>query len=287
MTVSSLRSGSLAVMAIFVCVAVAGCSVAKLWYNHADWLLLRKIDAYLDLSPEQRAAASERLRQRLEEHRRDELPAYLDYLKRTRTLVADGLDTEEAEWLIRRGLSLARITLERTVPVIAVTLSVVSEAQVQHLEQHFEKVNRNFRRKHLPSSERERFLRSVRRTTLRIEHWTGVLSENQRQQVSELRTAFPQNARQWLRYNVGKQQRLLVLLREHADAETLSEFLIDWWINLEGRGPSLKQRTDESFDALTRLVVGVDASLDNAQRRFLFRRMDNYIEQIEELIDQK
>lgn len=287
MTVSSLRSGSLAVMAIFVCVAVAGCSAAKPWYNHADWLLLRKIDAYLDLSPEQRAAASERLRQRLEEHRRDELPAYLDYLKRTRTLVADGLDTEEAEWLIRRGLSLARITLERTVPVIAVTLSGVSEAQVQHLEQHFEKVNRNFRRKHLPSSERERFLRSVRRTTLRIEHWTGELSENQRQQVSELRTAFPQNARQWLRYNVGKQQRLLVLLREHADAETLSEFLIDWWINLEGRGPSLKQRTDESFDALTRLVVGVDASLDNAQRRFLFRRMDNYIEQIEELIDQK
>lgn len=286
MTVSSLRNFSPAALAILICVAVAGCSVAKLGYNHADWLLLRKIDAYLDLSPEQRAVTSERLRHRLEEHRRDELPEYLKYLKRTRTLVADGLDIREAEWIIRRGRSLARVTLERTVPVIAVTLSEVSEAQVQHLEKHFEKVNRKFRRKHLPSSERERFLRSVRRTTLRIEHWTGALSEDQRQRVSELRANFPQSGEPWLSYNIGKQQRLLALLREDADAEALTRFLTDWWIKLEGREPSLKQGTDESFLALRRLVVDVDASLNKTQRRFLLRRMDSYIEQIGELIAQ-
>lgn len=287
MTVSSLRSNRLAALAFVICVTVAGCSVAKLTYNHTDWLLLRKIDAYLDLSPEQSAIALERLRQRLEDHRQDELPAYLLYLSRTRSLVADGLDTDEAEWIIRRGRSLARITLERTIPAVAVTLASVSDAQVQHLEKHFEKVNRDFRRKYLPSSERERFLRSVRRTTLRIEHWTSVLSEDQRQRITELRAAFPQNTAQWLRYNVGKQQRLLALLRGDADAQSLSDFLIDWWVRLGGRDSSLKQRTDESFKALTRLVVGVDASLDPAQRRFLLWRLDNYIELIEELIAQQ
>lgn len=284
MMVSSTRSGTRAFAALLFSAALSGCSIAKLTYSHSDWLVLRKMDAYLDLSPEQASAASVRLRQRLEAHRRHELPNYLDYLRQTRSLIEDGVDAGEAEWIIRQGRTLTLNTLEGTIPVIADTLSDVSEEQIQHLEQHFEKVNGRFRKKYLPSSERERFLRSVRRTTRRIEHWTGPLSEDQKQRVMELRAAFPQKAEEWLKYNAGNQQRLLHLLRDDADAGALSEFLVNWWIKLEGRGPSLRQGTDESFEALIRLMVGMHASLDSAQKRFLIRRLSSYIEQIEELI---
>ncbi len=284
MMVSSTRSWTRVFAALLLSAALSGCSIAKLAYNHSDRLMLRKLDAYLDLSPEQASTASVRLRQRLEAHRRYELPDYLDYLRHTRFLIEDGVDADEAEWIIRQGRILTLITLEGTIPVVADTLSDVSQEQIQHLEQHFEKVNLRFRKKYLPSSEREQFLRSVRRTMRRIEHWTGASSEDQKQRVIELRAAFPQKAEEWLKYNVGNQRRLLYLLREDADAGALSEFLVNWWIKLEGRGPSLRQGTDESFEALVRLVVGVHASLDSAQRRFLTRRLNSHIEQIEELI---
>ncbi len=284
MTVSSTRAGRSAAAALLLPILLSGCSIAKLMYAHSDWLLLRKMDAYLNLTPEQKTLASQRLKRRLESHRQEELPGYLSYLRRTRALVEDGVDTAEAEFIIRRGRALTTVSVERTLPAIAQTLSGVSEAQIQHLEQHFEKVNRRFRKKYLQASERERFLRGVERTTRRIEHWTGTLSENQKQRLIELRAAFPRSGDAWLDYNEAKQQRLLALLREDADAETLSQFLNDWWIKLEGRAASLRQRNDESFEALKNLVVGMDASLDNAQRRFLLRRLDSYIRQIEELI---
>ncbi|HSS66194.1 MAG TPA: hypothetical protein VLS27_17330 [Gammaproteobacteria bacterium] len=135
--------------------ALSGCSVARLAYNHSDGLLLRKMDAYPDLSFEQITATRERLVRRLETQRQRELPADLDTLRRTRSVVEDGRDIDEAEWIIRQGRIPTSLTLERTVPAIAAALSSFSPAQIRHLEGHFEKVNRDFRRKYLSYSERE------------------------------------------------------------------------------------------------------------------------------------
>lgn len=284
MTVSSTRPQQKALIAIFFSAFLAGCSFAKLAYNNFDWLLLRKVDAYLDLSPEQTTATRERLRRRLEEHRRDELPAYLDYLRRTRVMLSDGLSSDEAQWIVRQGRTLAETTVERTVPAIAETLADLSPAQIDHLEGHFAEVNGEFRRKFLPSSLRKRSMRRVRRTTSRIEHWTGALDQEQRQRVEQLRGDYPETSEDWLSYNAAQQRRLLVRLRDGADSKTLSDFLTGWWVRLEGRGPELERKTDEALMALTRLIVGVDDSLDSAQRRFLLWRLDSYIEQIEALI---
>lgn len=285
MRVSATRCGWHAVFVILFSAALPGCSMARLSYNHSDWLLLRKIDAYLDLSTEQTTTTWQHLSQRLEAHRRDELPAYLDYLRQTRSMVADGLSPREAEWIVAQGRTLAETTLARTVPAIVVPLSDLSQGQIRHLEKHFEKVNRNFRRKYLPPSDAERFRRSVQRTSRRVEHWTGLLSDDQRRRVVELRRAFPEIKGDWLSYNISKQRRLLALLKDGASAQTLTDFLMDWWVALEGRGPSLEQKMDETLDGLTRLTVGVDASLQSSQRRFLLWRLDNYIALIEELIE--
>ncbi len=284
MTVSLTRPQQKALIAILFSVLLAGCSVAKLAYNNFDWLLLRKTDAYLDLSPEQTTATRERLRRRLEEHRRHELPAYLDYLRRTRFMISDGLSSDEAQWIVRQGRTLAKTTVERTVPAIAETLADISEAQIDHLEGHFAEVNREFRREFLPPSMRKRSMLRVRRTTSRIEYWTGALHQEQRERVAQLRGEFPETTEDWLSYNVAQQKHLLVRLRDGADSKTLSDFLTGWWVRLEGRSPELERKTNEALMALTRLIVGVDDFLDSSQRGFLLWRLDSYIEQIEALI---
>lgn len=158
---------------------------------------------------------------------------------------------------------------------------------MQHLQKRFEKVKRDFRGKYLPPSKTERFLRSVRLATRPIEHWKGFLAENQRQRVAELRRAFPQINGDWLSYNVHKQHRLLALLKSGASPQALSDFLLGWWTCLEGSSPSLSRKSEEALKTMTRLLLEVDELLEISQTRFLLRHLENYIQQIEELIAQQ
>ena len=56
MRVSASRYGCCAVFVTLFSAAISGCSIARLAYNNSDWLLLREINAYLDLSPAQTTA---------------------------------------------------------------------------------------------------------------------------------------------------------------------------------------------------------------------------------------
>jgi hypothetical protein len=259
----------------------------RLAYNNSDWLLLKKMDAYLDLSPVQEAAAFERLRLRLEEHRRDELPEYLVYLRHVRSATADGFSAEEAEWIVDRGYALLRIALARTIPAITPSLVELSSDQIRGLEIYLARINQDFRDEYLPKSAEERAARRAKRTIKRIEHWTGALHEEQRVVAATLRNSFPKSAEAWLAYNMQQQQRLLGLLRARADRPTLDALLNGWWVNLEGRSAKLKNANDEALSAIKRLIVRITATLDDAQRRFLLWRLDSYIDQIEILVQQQ
>ncbi len=267
--------------------ALGGCSVVRLAYNNSDWLLLKEMNAYLDLSRVQEAAAFERLQLRLEEHRRDELPGYLVYLRRVRSAAEDGLSADEIEWTVERGYELARITVARTIPAITPSLVGLSDKQIHNLESRLAETNRNFRHEYLPRSEEERVARRVKRAIKRIEHWTGALREEQRVLAARLRNAFPEISEAWLAYHMQQQQHLLSLLRARADRPTLEAFLNGWWVNLEGRPAALERKNDEALIAMKQLIIKIDTTLDGSQRPFLLWRLDGYIDQIEKLLNHR
>lgn len=276
----SLLAGGAALLAA---AALSGCSIARLAYNNADWLILREMDAYLDLTPAQEAQALSRLRMRLEAHRRTELPDYARYLQRVRRLARDGIVADEAGWIVDRGYALVRRTIGIAVPAIAPSLAAASDCQLVHLESHMEKVNREYREKFLPDSRSERMERRVRRTVARIEHWTGTLREDQIGLVKRLRAGFPEIAEDWFAYNVGKQRALLKLLEAGADAQAVEIFLVHWWIELRGRPPSLERRNLAMIESIKHMIVSVAATLDERQRNFLLMRLGGHIDQIETL----
>ena len=267
--------------------ALGGCSVVRLAYNNSDWLLLKEMNNYLDLSRVQEAAAFERLQLRLEEHRRDELPGYLFYLRRVRSAAEDGLSADETDWTVERGYELARITVARTIPAVTPSLVGLSDKQIDHLESRLAETNQNFRHEYLPKSEEKRVARRVKRAIKRIEHWTGALRDEQRVLAARLRNAFPKTAETWLAYNMQQQQRLLSLLRARADRPKLEAFLTEWWVNLEGRSAALERKNDEGLVAMKQLIIKIDATLDDSQRRFLLWRLDGYTDQIEKLLDHR
>src|SRR3982751_4576670 len=77
--------------------AVAGCATT-LVYNHADWLLLRQLDGYFDLSRSQKAFVSARLNTILERHRREALPHYEAMIQQVQRRIQDGLTETDLDW---------------------------------------------------------------------------------------------------------------------------------------------------------------------------------------------
>ena len=87
---------------------LSGCSMVRLAYENADWLLLRKIDSYLDLDQVQRELASGLLEKRLRNHRARELPVWIAFLRRAGDHAADGLTERELSALTTETIDLFR-----------------------------------------------------------------------------------------------------------------------------------------------------------------------------------
>ena len=267
--------------------AISGCSIARLAYNNVDWLLLREMNDFLDLSPEQEMRAAARLREALQTHRRTELPGYAHFLARLRRMAESGLDVRKADWIVERGYALVKRTIRHTVPAISPSLTDLSSRQIAHLESRLAEFNREYRDEYLPESLEIRKERRVRRTVDRIEHWVGALRSDQFTLASRLRNTFPDSAEAWLAYNIDQQRVLLDLLKSKRDVETLESFLIGWWVELRGRTPALEKKNRAVIEGIKHMIVSIDATLDENQRSHLLHRLDGYIDQVEILRKQQ
>jgi hypothetical protein len=258
---------------------LAACSMPRLAYNQADWLLLREMDRYLDLRAEQREQAAAALAVHLEQHRREQLPDFARAFREVALRVRRRLDEEDARWLIDRGVTLLETSARDLLPPLSQTLSDLDAAQRAHLRERLAERNDRFRKRHaLGRSWEERLERAVGRTVERIEFWTGPLSEEQVALVRDLRAAMPDTAPRWLAYTRAQQARLLAMLEAGVPAAEVERFLRGWWLRQEDMPPALSAMRDWHLDSLRGLMVRMSASLDSMQREHLLDRLESFAE---------
>jgi hypothetical protein len=263
---------------------IAGCSTVKIAYNNTDYLLLRYTDGYLDLTSDQKAQLRESLRERLEEHRRDELVQLVGFLKTFNRYASDGLSTQEVDALVAAITPLYRTTVTKTVPVFSPVLVSLSDAQIGHLSEKMQSANREYREEYLDISRAERVRSRTERTINRIEKWTGALTPDQRYTVTEMTKVWPDAALDWYNYRRARQQELLALLRSRVAGGEVEAYLIAWWVNQTGRNEALVHKVDILYNDLKALIVSVDGSLSEAQRKHFTKRLDRLIDTLEDLI---
>jgi len=75
---------------------LGACSRIDLAYRNLDRLVPWSLGDYLDMNREQKTLLDDRLRQHLAWHCQTQLPGYLDWLDRLRTMVADNQVTDQA-----------------------------------------------------------------------------------------------------------------------------------------------------------------------------------------------
>ena len=137
---------------LLAALVVSGCSTIQFAYNNVDWVLLNKTDYYLNLTDSQRERAREVVAARMQVHRREELPIYIDTLREIRIMLADNLSAAELEVIKKRIPPVYKRTMGATIPGIVTLLRQIDDAQIDHLQARIDERNREFTDKFVQKS---------------------------------------------------------------------------------------------------------------------------------------
>ncbi|MCW7541994.1 DUF1682 domain-containing protein [Aquabacterium sp. A7-Y] len=209
------RRGSLPlVMGLLLSVVLmAGCSTMRLAYNQGQHMAYWWLDNYIDVTDEQSPQARDEISRWFRWHRATQLPAYAQSLAQLRQEVLhDGTPAQACRWWgeVTRWRDLAA---EHALPAMADLALKLTPEQIEHLQNRYQKSNREFRKDHLQEDHEERQQARLKRSTERAESLYGRLSPEQRQWLAQRMAASPFDAEVSLRERQRRQQDVLQTLR--------------------------------------------------------------------------
>ena len=261
-----------------------GCNMVRLTYNNADYFLLSYVDAYLDLTSEQKNYLRTRLNRRLEEHRREELPEAVEFLQFAKRSAADGLSPQDIDALSSSAKHLYDTTVTKTVPIFTAVLTELSNDQITYLKEEFSERNKEFESEYLQDDYDERLEARAERTIKRIKKWTGSVSRDQRNMIVSITRIWPDMAVDWYEYRLAQQQGLLELLETKASAQEIEGYLIGWFVQQSGQTQEMRVQIGQLQQGFKVLLLALDASLSEKQHIYFIKRIDDLSDDLAALV---
>ncbi len=271
------------VLAILVIELLTACTTVKVAYSNADRILFQYMDEYLNLTATQKQFLRPELEAQLQSHRREELPSVIAWLETIETYAKDGLDRDEAKNILDALVRIYADTTRRTIAVVVPVLAQLNAAQIEHLTTRLTRANRRYQARHLAYPSDRRKARRIQQLIRRIERWTGELSSEQRQLVTNLNNAIPEAHEDWYAYRLHQQQTVLKMLHKAANVDELSRFLNQWWVEQGNMGRQLSDKASQSWKVIEDMVVSIDGTLTPEQRNRALRRINGIRRQLRSL----
>ena len=202
---------------------LAGCNALRLSYGNGPQLAWWWIDGYVDFSREQAPAVRQGIERWFDWHRATQLTDYAALLSAAAAEVGEPTSAASAcRWQarVRDALDPA---LERAIELAAELVPGLSDAQLNHLEQRYAKINDEMRADFLQPDPAERQREAVRRTMERVERLYGRVDDAQRRVVVAGVAASPFDPEAWLAERQRRQRDTVQMLRrlvaERADRD--------------------------------------------------------------------
>ncbi len=264
----------------------SGCSMVKVGYNHADWILRYWINDYTSFNEVQRQEIRRDVDEYMRWHRRHALPEYIAFLKEVDATASQeaAVGVEDVMRLGEEMVSLYRLTATPTIRPAAYVLSTLDDAQVEELRETLAKKDRELREELLAGSEREMLARRARNQVKFVENMVGSLSSEQEGRIVDMSLRVPFITRDYLDHREARQAELISLLRNHAGEERIAALFTLWMEKPQAQVSSQEQQTLAAYDsAMNEMVVGIVASLTAEQKRHLHHKLADYIDDLQTL----
>ncbi len=271
-----------AVLLLTLVIVLTGC-VLSFGYRHADWLITRQLDHYLDLTSSQRRIVNARLQPLLLRHRMEAVPQYEQFLKDLQARISRGLTAEDVEWTFASFDRFRADLFERAIPEGGQLATLLKDKQITYLEQVFRK--EEAQADHLAQAALSARLdeRSNKGIAL-AEEWLGPFSREQSARLRGMIQALPDSQPAWWQYRRQRHEEVLALLRSSTSADQIAGRLRYLFVQADQTAPTgyLKMMT-EMRAALTGLVLEVDRMVTPVQRRHALLSIQKVIDELHAL----
>jgi len=262
----------------FVLLALlSACSVIRLSYDNADWVLARLAASYVELDRSQAAALKVRLGEFHAWHRRQELPRYAHLFDEAAMRLERGVTRDDVVWAVGAARNRLRVLGWEAAQDLAPLLMTLNETQLAGLQRRFSEDNEKFANEKLPTDPEKAIRARSHWLCERLEDWTGRLTPAQREHATGLVRAFPEMPALRLQDRVRRQAELLRLLREGDPGGALQARLAVFLANPEaGRSDRYRRTLAEWEERFIDMLVELDRSLTPIQRATAVERLRSY-----------
>jgi hypothetical protein len=262
-------------------VLLSACSALTLTYNHAEGLLLWKIDRYFQLSGEQEKLVKAWLADFHSWHRQTELPRYAEFLRQVQDRWRDGVSAEEIDWTFDTFAKLRAELTGRIAPAGAVLLPLVDTTQIRHLDRVLQRDNRDWQSQAAVPAE-ERSVKRAKTVLSWLRDWLGPLTREQERLVTRLLKDMPDSTDDWLAYRTQRQRQFIQFLQSRPNPALIEHRLQEWLVTPEKTSYVLSRQNLRQDVKIA--VLAVDRTVTPRQRTYATEKLQKLIRQLEGLV---
>lgn len=269
-------------------VFLSGCSAIKIGYNNAPSLTYWWLDSYIDFQEAQTRQVREGLAALHAWHRKHELPAYAETLRRMQRLAAGPVTPAQICDVGAQVRSHLQRLGAQSEPVLTALTPTLRPEQLRHLALQFDKRNRKWREEWLDNTPAERQAKRLKLALERAEMFYGRLEEAQLGLLRNSMAASSFDAKLAYREALRRQQDILQILTEHSGAPARSTHIKAEVLALIGRSldspdPLYRRYVEKMLTDSCHMLAALHNSASPAQRENAISRIGGYEEDVRAL----
>lgn len=208
---------------------LGACSSLKLAYNNGDTLLFWWLDAYVDLTSDQKPGVKSDIGELFRWHRKTQLQDYVQILRTGQRQLQGNPTIADLQADYRDIRSHTETVLMKAVPDIAELARKLTPEQLAAMEKKFDKNNREFRKKNMKGDRAEQMKFRYKKSMEQFELWFGNFSSEQEAVIRKASDARPLDNELWLDERMRRQQSILDLAKK-IQQEKPTQAVAEGWV---------------------------------------------------------
>lgn len=273
----------LTLCALTLLLGLHGCSYKKIAYKYADWIIMRKVDAYFDLDAAQKELLAPRLDAQLQDFKTSLLPQLATTLTTVHEKSSDGLTNADLEWMMTRYQEL-RVAFFTAVSMdITALLATISPEQRAHFEKAIAESNEDYEDL-LGQSDDELKATVFAKRLDQLEDFFGDFSREQEARLREIVGEDRQRVANRFAVRQAFQQAVIALVRGPADAAARRTQISKWARHPEQMlAPPMAEKYADNWRRYRQAMLQIDQLLTTKQRQHFLEKVASTVADLKEI----
>jgi hypothetical protein len=265
-----------------VTLPLAACTSIRFGYNHADTLLVFRLDQYFDLEKQQEKLAKDRIAALLAWHRATQLYDYSVLLAEIRTKVKGSITLSDVTGFQQKIHHRLETLGERAAPEIAKLALTLSPAQIARAQRELSDDNEEFRKKYGYSHNGTNELGARAKLFIkRAEFWLGKLTDEQRNIIRRTMAGRENGNYTWADEREARQRDFLALLskiqKQKPEERVATNWIRSYFADLTDQpDPQRRAFIQTLRESNAELIAKVVDSATSEQRAVLDDKLQGY-----------